>query len=384
MELQAKIYRHYVDYMLRAVEAEDPETTTLWAWLEDLRLLCNHPQCFQERLGRRLQEARRTSKAADNGSEVPVKGTEKQVIVPAQRDSTTSDDENEDPVVDSKLPETMTEKLLAIYKGLTIPLDSLRLSSKMLVLNQILDLAEKAGDKSLVFSHSIPTLDYIADLLGKAHKKYMRIDGKVHTGKRQEMTREFNSGKQMNVCLISTKAGGLGLNMYGANRVIIVDTHFNPMHEEQAIGRAYRLGQKRSVYVYRLTVGGTFEEALLNQSLFKQQLATRVVDKKNPRRHALKNVNQYLFHPKQLDQEDIYEHAEKDPLVLGKLVTADRNIRSISLTETFHKEDQIELTPEQLTEVQRLREADETHRRQSASFSALISQRKNVSTAPGQ
>ena len=108
--------------------------------------------------------------------------------------------------------------------------------------------------------------------------------------------------------------------MYGANRVIILDTHFNPMHEEQAIGRSYRIGQRKPVYVYHLAVGGTYEEGLMNQAIFKQQLATRVVDKKNPKRHALKGFKQYLFYPKPLAQEDFSDCIGKDQLILDKLL----------------------------------------------------------------
>ena len=135
------------------------------------------------------------------------------------------------------------------------------------------------------------------------------------------MTKVFNEGNT-NVCLVSTRAGGQGLNLFGANRVVILDDHFNPMWEQQAIGRAYRIGQQKPVYVYRLTVGGTFEQAIQNQALFKEQLATRVVDKKNPNRSALKGAGEYLFPPKEVDREDLSQFLGKDPLVLDRLLAA--------------------------------------------------------------
>lgn len=315
-DLQEQIYREYVGYMLGAVKGKDSDvkTTTLWGWLQELRVLCNHPKCFEQKLILR-QQAQAVAK--DGGTDAlsnPKVGKKKRLA--AQNDVADSDEEN----ADIDMPLTLTERLLAIYNAHPIPVDSVSLSFKTLVLKQILDLAEKAGDKTLVFSHSILTLDYVGAVLVKAQRKYIRIDGTTLTTSRQKITREFNQENTHKVCLISTKAGGLGLNMYGANRVIILDTHFNPMHEEQAIGRSYRIGQRKPVYVYHLAVGGTFEEGLMNQAIFKQQLATRVVDKKNPKRHALKGFKQYLFYPNPLAQEDFSDCVGKDQLILDKLL----------------------------------------------------------------
>lgn len=318
-ELQAQIYRDYVAYMLGTVGNIDPSATTatLWTWLQDLRVLCNHPKCFEEKLRQRLSRVRHDARPAEAGS-LPSAHTGKKkrkTRKTAQSEVVDSDEESADP----GLPVVLTESLLAIYRTHSTPLESLSLSFKLLVLKQILDFAEKAGDKALVFSHSIVTLDYFSTVLDAEKKSYLRIDGGTPTVKRQEITRKFNQTDSQNICLISTRAGGLGLNMYGANRVIILDSHFNPMHEEQAIGRAYRIGQPKVVYVYRLTVGGTFEEGLINQAIFKQQLATRVVDKKNPRRHALKGTKQYLFQPRTLKQEEFSGCVGKDPLILDKI-----------------------------------------------------------------
>ncbi|KAL4980202.1 P-loop containing nucleoside triphosphate hydrolase protein [Aspergillus desertorum] len=82
------------------------------------------------------------------------------------------------------------------------------------------------------------------------------------------------------VYLISTRAGGLGLNITGANRVIIFDFSFSPIWEEQAVGRAYRLGQQKPVFVYRFSAGGTFEEIIHEKATYKTQLGIHVVDKR--------------------------------------------------------------------------------------------------------
>ncbi|KAK5241320.1 hypothetical protein LTR16_009505, partial [Cryomyces antarcticus] len=158
-------------------------------------------------------------------------------------------------------------------------------SYKVTLFIQILELSKRAGDKVLVFSHSIPTLGYLEGLFTHLEMKFVRIDGTVNITKRQQNLKGFNEG-QYDVFLISTRAGGLGLNIPGANRVVIFDFGFNPTWEEQAIGRAYRIGQTKPVFVYRFVAGGTFEANIYNKALFKVELASRVVDKKNPTRNA--------------------------------------------------------------------------------------------------
>lgn len=124
--------------------------------------------------------------------------------------------------------------------------------------------------------------------------------------KRQSLTKDFNKGTK-ELCLISTAAGGLGLNLFGANRVVIFDFKFNPIHEEQAIGRAYRIGQKKNMFVYRFVAGGTFEDSIHNTTVFKTQLHMRVVDKKSPVSSAVRNLGEFLFEPKDVEQKDLSE-----------------------------------------------------------------------------
>ena len=312
--VQHELYGIYAENMRSASRDQEPRVATLWSWLSFLRLLCNHPKCYKMKLlevvpgsgsSKSAPRKRRESAAA---VEEALIGSEDNMAV------------LEDPVSRVTLSKTKDESR-KVFEALAEPIDALALSHKTQVLMSILEFSQDAHDKVLVFSHSLQTLDYIGDQLLILHKKYVRIDGKVETQKRQSMTKSFNEGN-VNVCLISTRAGGQGLNLFGANRVVILDDHFNPMWEQQAIGRAYRIGQQKPVYVYRLTVGGTFEQAIQNQALFKEQLATRVVDKKNPNRSALKGAGQYLFPPKTVEQEDLSKFLGKDPLVLDRLLAA--------------------------------------------------------------
>lgn len=313
-DLQRDLYRIYVDNMRTASSGKEPGTATLWSWLSVLRLLCNHPKCYKEKL---------LEVEPGSGSSAPALEKRKTRISLAEETLIGSDDDVA--ISDELLPCVVLAKTKdesrKVLESLTEPIDALVFSHKTRVLMNILKFSQDAYDKVLVFSHSIPTLNYIGGQLRKMDKAFVRIDGKVDPQKRQAMTKVFNE-RDINICLISTRAGGQGLNMFGANRVVILDDHFNPTWEQQAIGRAYRIGQQKPVYVYRLTVGGTFEQAIQNQALFKEQLATRVVDKKNPNRSALKGAGQYLFPPKTVDQEDLSPFLGKDPLVLDRLLAA--------------------------------------------------------------
>lgn len=372
--LQEQIYRIYVDCMLSASKENEPTVATLWAWLATLRLLCNHPKCFKDRLLAKQATGKKAITSTDRHGKRPGP-------VETNRELILLDDEGDlldEPVSAIGITKTMVEKQLTPFNTLTEPLESIGLAYKMLILMDILDFSKQAQDKVLVFSHSIPTLDFVQNLLISSSRTFSRIDGKIKTSSRQQITKAFNSGKN-EVFLISTKSGGQGLNMYGANRVVILDDHFNPMYEEQAVGRAYRLGQLKPVFVYYLTVAGTFEGAVQNQSLFKQQLAKRVVDSKNPIRRATKGVGQYLFPPKAVKQEDLAEFFGKDPLVFDRILAkyeGDPVIRSMDLTETFHQEDNMKLTAEEKKEALQMQRDEQLRRRNIGAYNAMIAARK--------
>ncbi|KAI0380959.1 P-loop containing nucleoside triphosphate hydrolase protein [Hypomontagnella monticulosa] len=242
-------------------------------------------------------------------------------------------------------------------------LSAYSLSWKVEILVSILRECKRLGDTVLLFSHSIPILDYLERVLQVEKFSSKRLDGKTAPNQRQSIVKEFNQG-QVDVFLISTKAGGLGLNMIAANRVVVFDAKFNPQQEMQAVGRAYRLGQKKAVFVYRLVCGGTVEDKTLNLGIWKMQLASRVVDKKNPIPKS-KNFGQQLEMPTIPEQKDITTHLGKDS-VLDKVVEAHRpGIRSILMMDTFEEEEPTGdgiLTMEDRAEVRR-RIADEEARR---------------------
>ncbi|KAL9579201.1 MAG: hypothetical protein Q9212_005243 [Teloschistes hypoglaucus] len=352
-DLQRRLYQTFVatNSHLPGV-ADQMSQPTFWVWVAKLRLVCNHPSCFYEN----LMEAKSGSKKKPKNNQPAMEG-----------DVRDEDEVNEN--TDLGLSEGVVRQQLEVFNDLTVPLDSVTLAYKMTLLLQIVELCKLVGDKVLVFSQSLSTLDYIERALATKRQKYMRMDGKVPTQKRQAMTKEFNHEDKTDIFLISTKAGGTGINLFGANRVIIVDNGFNPTWEEQAVGRAYRIGQSKHVFVYRLTVGGTFEDILHNQSLFKQQLATRAVDRRSIARSATRNKTDYFRPLQTVEQTDLEQFRGKDPFVLDRILDAqasDAYIRSIVPCETFQQEVSEELTAEERKEVEeeeatsRLRRTDPT------------------------
>jgi superfamily II DNA/RNA helicase len=347
-DLQKRAYELYLSTIFGG---EDASNARLWDWLAILSLCCAHPSCFMAKLVARNESSKKTRQPK-------ITDSESEAVSPAEDlPSPASDEEPALPIEDvteDVAPQSVSETVMAELQRLfnAVPdQDCPSLSHRVQILNQIVRRSIKAGDKVLVFSHSLPSLSYIERLLTKQGIKHCRLDGQMRAGLRQNAVKQFNTRDDLDVFLISTRAGGQGLNIYGANRVILFDFQFNPSWEEQAIGRAYRLGQKKDVFVYRFIAGGTFESAVHNRTLYKMQLASRVVDKKNPIRRASRNNTQYLRAPKEVEQIDLSEFKGKDS-VLDAILAKGLPIRKIELDETFQREDGDKLTAEELKDVQ--------------------------------
>lgn len=120
----------------------------------------------------------------------------------------------------------------------------------------------KSGDRLLVFSQFTSMMDILEAVLETLSIKFMRLDGSTKMDSRQDMIDTFTSDKSITVFMLSTKAGGAGINLAAANKVIIFDAGFNPQDDIQAENRAHRVGQTRDVEVVRLVTRGTIEEQI--------------------------------------------------------------------------------------------------------------------------
>lgn len=154
----------------------------------------------------------------------------------------------------------------------TIMDDHCALSGKMKALAVLLDRYEKASDRVLLFSRSTQSLDFIERFTNEKGYVSLRLDGNTSSKKRAVLVEQFQTDDKIFVFLISTLAGGLGLNLTAANRVVIYDVNWNPSHDDQAQDRAYRIGQTRDVHVTRLVAQGTLEEQQYTRQIYKAHL----------------------------------------------------------------------------------------------------------------
>ncbi|KAI8620249.1 hypothetical protein BC830DRAFT_1100132 [Chytriomyces sp. MP71] len=141
-----------------------------------------------------------------------------------------------------------------------------------------------ANHRVLVFCQMREMLDHIENGLFKTHMKsvtYLRMDGTTDTSLRHEMVQKFNADPSIDVFLLTTSVGGLGLNLTGADTVIFVEHDWNPMKDLQAMDRAHRIGQKRVVNVYRLITRGTLEEKIMGLQKFKLNIASSIINQDN-------------------------------------------------------------------------------------------------------
>eukprot|EP00854_Cymbomonas_tetramitiformis_P026519 gene26519-32549_t len=162
---------------------------------------------------------------------------------------------------------------------------------KMMALEQLLALwkhqprAKHQGDKVLIFSHSVRMLSIVERMLVRRGYIFSRLDGSTAERDRRVLVEEFNNTPSKFIFLISTRAGGLGLNLTSANRVVVFDPNWNPALDLQAQDRAFRIGQQRHVSVYRLVAAGSLEEIIYTRQLYKQQQSNIAVTGAYERRY---------------------------------------------------------------------------------------------------
>ena len=146
-------------------------------------------------------------------------------------------------------------------------------SGKMVLLDKLLSRLKSDGHRVLIFSQMVRMLDILSDYLVLRGYTYQRLDGSVGSEARKKAIEHYNAeGSPDFAFLLSTKAGGLGLNLETADTVIIFDSDWNPQNDLQAMARAHRIGQKNHVNVYRFVSKGTIEEEILDRAKKKMVL----------------------------------------------------------------------------------------------------------------
>ncbi|BFZ01650.1 hypothetical protein BsWGS_04689 [Bradybaena similaris] len=162
------------------------------------------------------------------------------------------------------------EKLQILLKG----------SGKLLLLDKLLVRLKETGHRVLIFSQMVRMLDIVAEYLQCRHFQYQRLDGSIRGDLRKQAMEHFNAEGSQDFCfLLSTRAGGLGINLATADTVIIFDSDWNPQNDLQAQARAHRIGQTKQVSVYRLVTSSTVEEKIVESAKKKMVLDHLVIQR---------------------------------------------------------------------------------------------------------
>jgi DNA excision repair protein ERCC-6 len=235
------------------VEAIIERRRNLLAGIDILRKICNHPDLLEHVIDdeEEEEEEEEESRNVYNGNEGYLK-------------------------CEASL------NLVKSFNNLKKPADPIERSGKLNVLEKILELWHSQGHRVLIFCQTRQMLNLIEEFLQAPKReeyKYLRMDGTTPIKQRLQMVDRFNSATSpFFIFLLTTRVGGLGINLTGADRVIIYDPDWNPSTDLQARERVYRLGQTRPVSILRLITAGTIEEKIYHRQIFKQFLTQRILE----------------------------------------------------------------------------------------------------------
>ncbi|XP_061857085.1 lymphoid-specific helicase isoform X1 [Colius striatus] len=157
--------------------------------------------------------------------------------------------------------------------------DLVKNSGKFLLLDRMLPELKKRGHKVLLFSQMTMMLDILMDYCYLRDMKFSRLDGSMSYSEREENMRRFNTDPEVFLFLVSTRAGGLGINLTAADTVIIYDSDWNPQSDLQAQDRCHRIGQTKPVVVYRLVTANTIDQKIVERAAAKRKLEKLIIHK---------------------------------------------------------------------------------------------------------
>merc|ERR1740128_246553 len=150
-------------------------------------------------------------------------------------------------------------------------------AGKLQVLDTLLRRLKSEGHRVLIYSQMTRIIDLLEEYMWYRKWTYMRLDGSSKISDRRDMVADFQTRSDIFVFLLSTRAGGLGINLTAADTVIFYDSDWNPTVDQQAMDRAHRLGQTKQVTVYRLICKGTIEERIMQRAREKNKIQTIVI-----------------------------------------------------------------------------------------------------------
>jgi DNA repair and recombination RAD54-like protein len=180
----------------------------------------------------------------------------------------------------------------------------------MAVLDYLLAAVKaNTNDRVVLVSNYTQTLDMFTRLCKIRRYQHVRLDGSMTIKKRGKIVEQFNDPSSGDfIFMLSSKAGGCGLNLIGANRLVMFDPDWNPANDDQAMARVWRDGQKKQCFIYRLLSTGTLEEKIFQRQAHKKALSSCVVDnEEDVERHFSINELRDLFSLNENTKSDTHE-----------------------------------------------------------------------------
>ncbi|RCI07069.1 putative DNA helicase ino80, partial [Rhizopus stolonifer] len=150
-------------------------------------------------------------------------------------------------------------------------------SGKLATMDKLLERLKSEGHRCLVYFQMTRMIDLFEEYIGYKQYRYLRLDGSSKISDRRDMVQDWQTRPEIFIFLLSTRAGGLGINLTAADTVIFYDSDWNPTVDQQAMDRAHRLGQTKQVTVYRLITKGTIEERILQRAKQKDEIQKVVI-----------------------------------------------------------------------------------------------------------
>ncbi|XP_052190509.1 protein CHROMATIN REMODELING 24 isoform X2 [Diospyros lotus] len=214
---------------------------------------------------------------------------------------------------DNVIAEKLAMHIADVTEGSHFEEEHDNVSCKISFILLLLDKLISEGHHVLIFSQTRKMLNLIQESLAAKGYNFLRIDGTTKASERVKIVDDFQEGIGAPIFLLTAQVGGLGLTLTKADRVIVVDPAWNPSTDSQSVDRAYRIGQKKDVVVYRLMTCGTIEEKIYRKQIFKGGLFKTATEHKEQTRYFSQQDLQELFSlPKQgfdvsLTQQQLHE-----------------------------------------------------------------------------
>ncbi|KAL1498820.1 hypothetical protein AB1Y20_014123 [Prymnesium parvum] len=182
-------------------------------------------------------------------------------------------------------------------------------AGKLQVLTDLLCRTRAAcSDRFVLISNFTSVLDLFEDALKRIKQQYLRLDGSQAANRRQAIVDKFNDPQSPYFCfLLSSRAGGCGINLIGANRLVLFDPDWNPATDAQALARVWRSGQQKQCFIYRFISAGTLEERVLQRQQAKEGLRDQIIDDNMDSRKFSSDELRELFKPAQKTLSNVHD-----------------------------------------------------------------------------